>query len=432
MARGDADARLARAAGRLRPRAAVVVTGSELLRGGRRDANGPFLAEELTALGLEPARITLVGDEPEELEAALREGLSADLLVVSGGLGPTHDDRTVELLARAAGLGASVEPQLEQEIERVSRRIAERLGRPYAEFEEGVRKQATIPEGGRVIGIAGTAPGLVVEADSTVAVVLPGPPPELQRLWHAALEDEAVQRVLARTETPQYRVLRVYGVSESAVAKALSEAGGEPEGVQATICAHDGEIWIELFGDGEELAQAMRQALEPAVFAEDARPLEEHVLEASRSQGLSLATAESCTGGLVAARLTSVPGASDVFRGGVVAYENDVKLAQLGVPEETLTAHGAVSAETAAAMAAGARESLGADVAVAVTGVAGPEGGTPEKPVGLVYLHASAPGGEQGRELRLGGDRETVRRRATAAALHLVRELLAQSRHNSA
>lgn len=416
----------------MRPRAAVVVTGSELLRGGRRDANGPFLAKELTALGLEPARITLVGDEPEELEAALREGLSADLLVVSGGLGPTHDDRTVELLARAAGLATSVKPELEQQIEGVSRRIAERLGRPYAEFEQGVRKQATVPDGGRVIGIAGTAPGLVVDTEGAVAVVLPGPPPELQRLWRSALDDESVQRVLARMETPEYRVLRVYGVSESAVARALSEAGGEPEGVQATICAHDGEIWIELFGDGEELARTMRQALEPAVFAEDARPLEEHVLELAREQGLSLATAESCTGGLVAARLTSVPGASDIFRGGVVAYENDVKLAQLDVPEEVLAEHGAVSAETAAAMAAGARKSLGTDVAVSVTGIAGPDGGTPGKPVGLVYLHASGPAGEQGRELRLGGDREAIRRRATAAALHLLRELLAQSRHNSA
>jgi nicotinamide-nucleotide amidase len=416
----------------LRPRAAVVVTGSELVRGARRDANGPFLAEELTQRGLEPARITLVGDEPEELEAALREGLGADLLVVSGGLGPTHDDRTVELLARAAGLASGVVPELEQEIEGVSRRIAELLRRPYAEFEEGVRKQATVPDGGRVIGIAGTAPGLVVETDGAVAVVLPGPPPELRRLWQAALEDEGVQRVLARTEPPEHRVLRVYGVSESAVARALSEAGGEPEGVQATICAHDGEIWIDLFGAGGGLAETMRQALGPAVFAEDARPVEEHVLEAARALGLSLATAESCTGGLVAARLTSVPGASDVFRGGIVAYENDVKLAQLGVPEETLAAHGAVSAETAAAMAAGARESLRADVAVSVTGVAGPDGGTPEKPVGLVYLHVSAPEAEKGRELRLPGDREAVRRRATAAALHLVRDVLARSRHNSA
>ncbi len=414
------------------PRAAVVVTGSELLRGGRRDANGPFLAAELTSLGLEPARITLVGDEPDELEAALREGLEADLLVVSGGLGPTHDDRTVELLARAAGFQSSVLHALEQEIEGISRRIAERLGRPYAEFEDGVRKQATVPEGGRVIGIAGTAPGLVVETRGAVAIVLPGPPPELRRLWRSALDDEAVQQVLARAEAPEYRVLRLYGVSESAVARALAEAGGEPEGVQATICAHDGEIWVELFGEGGELAETLKTALAPAVFAEDTRPLEEHVLAASREQGLSLATAESCTGGLVAARLTSVPGASDVFRGGVVAYENDVKLAQLAVPEETLDEHGAVSAETAAAMAAGVRDSLGAEVAVAVTGIAGPDGGTPEKPVGLVFLHVSGPGAEQGRELRLPGDREAIRRRATAAALHLLREVLEQSRRNSA
>jgi PncC family amidohydrolase len=221
-------------------------------------------------------------------------------------------------------------------------------------------------------------------------------------------------------------------MSESAVARALSEAGGEPTGVQVTICAHDGEIWVELFGDGEELAGTLRQALEPAVFAEDTRPVEEHVLAVVRALGLSLATAESCTGGLVAAHLTSIPGASDVFRGGIVAYENEVKLAQLGVPEETLAAHGAVSAETAAAMASGARESLGADVSIADTGIAGPTGGTPEKPVGLVYLHASAPGVERGRELSLPGDRDAVRRRATAAALHLVREVLAQSRHTSA
>src|SRR5262245_14411273 len=146
-----------RSAPRASPRTIVVVTGSELIRGGRRDSNGRFLAEELTRLGLEPARITIVGDDPADLEPAIREGLEADLLVLSGGLGPTHDDRTVELLAHAAGLEAVVVPELAEEIEGVSRRIAERLGRPYAEFEEGVRKQATVPAGGRVIGIAGTA-----------------------------------------------------------------------------------------------------------------------------------------------------------------------------------------------------------------------------------------------------------------------------------
>lgn len=414
------------------PRAAVVVTGSELIRGGRRDANGPFLAEELTRLGLEPARITLVGDEPAELEAALREGLEADLLVVSGGLGPTHDDRTVEVLARAAGLEAAVDRDLERQIEDISRRLAERFRRPYAEFEQGVSKQATVPAGGRVIGIAGTAPGLVVETAGAVAIVLPGPPPELRRLWRAALEDVAVRRVLEQVELRERRVLRTYGVSESAVAKSLTEAGGEPEGVQTTICAHDGEIWIELFGEGGALAETLREALAPYVFAEDDRPAEEIVLELAREGGLSLGTAESCTGGLVAARLTSVPGASDVFKGGIVAYENDVKLAQLGVPEETLAAHGAVSAEAAAAMARGGRESLGADVVVAITGVAGPGGGTEEKPVGLVYLHVSGPDGEKARELRLPGDREAIRKRATAAALHLVRAVLSQRRRSPA
>jgi nicotinamide-nucleotide amidase len=416
----------------LSQRASVLVTGSELVRGSRRDANGPFLAEELTRLGLEPVRITIVGDDADRLEEAIREGLACDLLVTSGGLGPTHDDRTVELVARAAGLEAPVDEELAQEIEAISRTIAVRFNRPYAEFEAGVRKQATVPAGGRVIGIAGTAPGLVVETEGAVVVVLPGPPPELERLWHAALADEAVQRVVSLARTPERRVLRAYGVSESAVAQALAEAGGEPEGVEATICAHDGEIWAELFGPGEELATTLRKALGAAVFAEDDRPVEELVLELAREQGLTVGTAESCTGGLVAARLTSVPGASDVLRGGIVAYENDVKLAQLDVPEEILVAHGAVSAETAAAMADGARRSLGADVAVAVTGIAGPGGGTLEKPVGLVHLHAAAPDRALARELHLPGDREAIRRRATAAALHLLRALLAPGRHTSA
>jgi competence/damage-inducible protein CinA-like protein len=411
------------------PQATVLVTGSELIRGGRRDSNGPFLADELTRLGLEPARITIVGDEPALLEPAIREALETDLLVLSGGLGPTHDDRTVELLARAAGLELNVVGELAAEIEGISRRIAERFGRPYAEFEEGVRKQATVPEGGRVIGIAGTAPGLVVETRGAVAVVLPGPPPELRRLWGEALADEAVRGVPERAQAPERRILRVYGLSESAVARALAEAGGEPEGVQATICAHAGEIWVELFGDAEALTTDLRGALGEAVFVEDDRPVEEIVLDLARVRGLSLGTAESCTGGMVAARLTSVPGASDVFRGGIVAYENEVKAERLGVPLSVLDSHGAVSAQTAAAMAQGAREAVGADVAVADTGIAGPGGGSPEKPVGLVYLHASGPDADEARELQLPGDREAVRVRATAAALHLLRSLLTQTRH---
>jgi nicotinamide-nucleotide amidase len=420
-----------------RPRGFVVATGSELVRGDRTDRNGPFLASELLRLGVEPARIAIVGDDPAELEAALREGLEADLCLVSGGLGPTHDDRTVELVARVAGRELVLDPALEAEIEDVSRRIAERLRRPYADFEAGVRKQATLPEGAEPLGLAGTAPGFVLQGTSTV-VVLPGPPPELRRLWPRALETEAVRRVLERAEAPERRVLRFYGASESEIARALAESGGEGEGVQATICARDFEIHVDLMVEpggeqrADELALALRERVGPYLFAEDERRVEELVLDACRTHGLTLVTAESCTGGLVAARLTSVAGSSDVVLGGVVAYANGIKTGELGVSAELLERHGAVSAEAAEAMAAGARTRLGAGVAVAVTGIAGPGGGTEQKPVGLVYLHAQCPSGDLARELNLPGDREAIRGRATAAALHLVRMLLAQSRDEDA
>ena len=416
-----------------RPRAVIVVTGSELVRGDRRDLNGPFLAAELAALGIEPARIVIVGDAPDELEGALRLGLDADLCVVSGGLGPTLDDRTVELVARVLGRELEVDPELERQIEAVSRGHAERLRRPYADFEAGVRKHASLPVRAESLGLAGTAPGFVLEADGPLFVVLPGPPPELRRLWAAALESGPVRAELARTEPPERRTLRFYGVSESAVARALEEAGGEGEGVEATICARDFEIHVDLVVEPEggpradAIANALRTQVGESLFSEDERSIAELVLDLCRSRGLTLATAESCTGGLVAARLTAVPDSSEVFRGSVVAYADDVKERELGVTAELLAAHGAVSAEVAAAMAAGVRQRLGTDIGVSVTGVAGPGGGTPEKPVGLVYLHASGPEGELAAEFSVPADRETIRVRATVAALHLLRRLLAQS-----
>jgi nicotinamide-nucleotide amidase len=417
-----------------RPRAVVLVTGSELVRGDRRDANGPFLAGELVRLGLEPARITIVGDALDELEAALTEGLDSDLLLISGGLGPTHDDRTIELLAAAAGRELAVDPQLEGDIERVSQQIAERLRRPYADFAAGVRKQATLPTGGTSLGLAGTAPGVVLPTSGTVAVALPGPPSELRRLWQSALESDAVRTVLARARPPGRRVLRFFGASESAVAQALADAGGDGDGVEATICARDFEIHVDLFVQpgaderADDLAAALRAPLQRYLFAEDERPIAEIVLSLCRARGLSLTTAESCTGGMVAERITSVPGSSDVFAGSVVAYSNSLKHHLLGISTDLLERHGAVSAEVAAAMTAGARMQLGSDVAVATTGIAGPAGGTPEKPVGLVYLHGATPDGERGRELNLPGDREQIRRRSAVAALHLLRTLLTQKR----
>jgi nicotinamide-nucleotide amidase len=416
-----------------RPRAAIVVTGSEIVRGQRTDRNGPFLARELLERGLEPDRITVVGDGEEELESALREALRADLCVVSGGLGPTHDDRTVELLARAAGRSLAVVPELEREIERISRGYAERMRRPYVEFEVGVRKQATLPAGAVSLGLAGTAPGVLLEMDDRVAIALPGPPPELQRLWRNALAAAPMQRLLARATPRDRRILRFFGVGESSVARALAEAGGDGDGVEATICVHEYEVQVDLFVQpgaeqrGSELENALAASLERYLFTRDGRSVEELVLGLCRARGVTIAAAESCTGGLVAARLTSVPGASDAFLGSIVAYSDNIKQEQLDVSEQTLRQHGAVSAETAAAMAMGARRRLGADVAVSVTGIAGPSGGTAEKPVGRVYIHAESPDAEIARELDLPGGRDSVRRRATATALHLVRRLLAQS-----
>jgi nicotinamide-nucleotide amidase len=416
-----------------RPRAVFVITGSELVRGERTDLNGPFLAREALSLGLEPARILIVGDREEELEAALRLGLDADLCVTSGGLGPTHDDRTVELVARAAGVGLELRDDLHEEIGGISRAFAERMRRPYADFEEGVRKQATLPVGAISLGLAGTAPGSVLDTGATVVVVLPGPPRELQRLWPRALETDPVRRVLERAQPPERRVLRFFGASESAIARALREAGGERDGVETTICARDFEIYVDLVvqpgseGEADELEAALVEPLEEYLFSRDERTVEEIVLELSRARGLTLGTAESCTGGMVAARLTSVPGSSDVFRGGVVAYANELKERELGVPAETLREHGAVSRETALAMAEGARTRLGVDVAVSVTGVAGPDGGTEEKPVGLVHLAAVGPDGPVAHEFNVPGDRATIRSRSTVMALHLLRRLLTQS-----
>ena len=331
-----------------------------------------------------------------------------------------------------------LDPALEREIGGVVRGLSERFRRPYEEFESGVRKQATIPAGAESLGLAGTAPGLVLEVDASVVVVLPGAAGRAPAVVGAGTRDGAVQRVLEAASRPDHRILRFFGLPESAVARVVERAGGEGEGVDITICAHDLEVQVDLVvrpgaeGHADALQQALAEELPRALFADDERPVEELVLDLAREQGFSIAAAESCTGGLVAARLTSVPGSSEAFAGGVVAYDNRLKRDLLGVSDDILSRHGAVSAETAAAMAQGVRGAVGADVGVSVTGVAGPGGGTPEKPVGLVHLHASTPTAEEAMELHLPGDRAAVRRRAAASALHLLRRVLAQSRHTQA
>jgi nicotinamide-nucleotide amidase len=327
-----------------------------------------------------------------------------------------------------------VDAGIEAQIEARSRLVAERLKRPYADFAPGVRKQAAVPEGAVIAGLVGTAPALVLELDGgRVAVVLPGPPRELQPLWAEALETEPLRRLVARAQPPERRIMRFYGVSESALAQALDSAGGDGNGVEMTICARETEMHVDLFvtPGAEERADTLETAflapLRQYLFSRTEDPIEALILDRCRERGLTLATAESCSGGLVAGRLTSVPGSSDVFAGGIVSYANRIKESELGVPEEVLAEYGAVSRETALAMARGARERLGVDVAVSVTGVAGPGGGTEEKPVGLVYLCASGPGGERERDFVLPGDRESIRLRATVGALHLVHALVSKT-----
>ena len=422
-----------------RPRAVIVVTGSELVRGERTDLNGPFLARSLLALGVEPSRIHVVGDDPAELEAAVADAVAAaDLVATSGGLGPTHDDRTVRIVAKVAGLAVRVDEELEAQIEGVSRMVAERMKRPYADFSDGVTKQATIPVPSTVLGLAGTAPGLVVEAGGTPVVILPGPPGELQRLWPRALEAPEVRRVLDGGSPPLRRTLRFFGPGESQVAQAFQEAGGDGDGLEVTICARNFEIHVDLLAEPAaedrllELESALEQRLGRFLYSSDGRTVEELVLDRCRALGWSLATAESCTGGLVAAGLTAIPGSTDVVVGGVVAYANEVKISELGVDPALIEEHGAVSAQVAEAMARGARERLNVDVAVSVTGIAGPGGGSEEKPVGLVYFHAETPEASKGGFFNFPGDRDSIRRRAVVGTLQLLRRLLEQNRDEAA
>ena len=413
-----------------RPTAALLVTGQELLLGLVADANTRFLAHELDELGIELQRVSIVGDGHDEIAQGLRELAAHDLVITSGGLGPTHDDRTVAAVADVAGAALAVDEAVLATVSAITAEYARRRGTDPALNRDGDRKQALVPHGATVIPPAGTAPGLLLALGDCHVLVLPGPPRELAAVWRDALELEPIVALRDRAGTLLRHTLRVYGAGEPVVARAFAAAGGDAGGTRTTICARQLEVEVTVRAEPgseaglEALVAGLRERLGDAVYAEDERPLAEHVLEVLRRQGLRLAVAESCTAGLVAARLADIPGSSDVLMGGVIAYANEIKQALLGVPAELLAEFGAVSAECARAMAAGARAATGADVGVSVTGVAGPGGGSAQKPVGLVYLQVSAPGREEARELRLPGDRAQVRESAAVAALQLVRTTL--------
>ncbi len=416
-------------------RAGIVVTGTEVLSGRVQDRNGPWLSDRLLELGVELAHITICGDRPQDIEAQLRflADQRVDLILTSGGLGPTADDMTVEVVARFSGRELVLDEQLEQRIYRILEPLMKRFQHwdPDA-MRAANRKQALIPEGATVIDPVGTAPGVIVPG-KPVVVVLPGPPRELQPMWRVAVESEPVREAIAGRTDYEQATVRMFGLPESGLAETLREAEHDVEGferLEITTCLRRGEIEMVTRYEPaaaaayESLLALLRERHARDIFSEDGSPIDD--LVAALLQGRRLATAESCTAGLLAARLTDRPGSSAYVEGGVVAYANEAKADLLGVDPALIEAHGAVSEEVAEAMAAGALERFGADTAVAITGIAGPDGGSEEKPVGTVIWSVGLRGGETlTRRALLPGDRTDVRERATTVAMHLLRRALA-------
>jgi len=415
-------------------RAGIVVTGTEVLTGRIADRNGPWLSEQLAERGVEVAHILVVGDRPEDLEAALRfmaaEGM--DLIVTSGGLGPTADDLTAEVVGGFAGREMVLDEEMEEKIAEILRGFARRFNFDPEAVREANRKQAIVPEGSIALDPVGTAPGLVVPADGSVVVVLPGPPRELQPMWPVALETAPVTAVLERATPLHGYTLRMFGIPESEIAKSLRELEQEgvalPE-VEITTCLRRGEIEIDVrYRDGAiATADAVRTGLQSRhsrhLFSLDGETIDAQVAQLLAGRRLGLA--ESCSGGLLAARVTDLPGASAYMAGGVVAYSNEAKAELLGVDSGLIEAKGAVSLEVAEQMAIGALGRFEADVAVAVTGIAGPDGGTEEKPVGYVCFHALlADGTALARDPVIPGSRADIRERSALVGMHLLRLLL--------
>lgn len=413
------------------------MTGTEVLTGRVQDRNGPWLADRLLELGVDLAHITLCGDRPDDVEAQLRflAGQGVDLVITSGGLGPTADDLTVATVARFCGRSLVLDEALEQKIADILRTLtARREGVDFDAVMAANRKQAMVPEGAHVLDPVGTAPGVVVPGAPTV-LVLPGPPRELQPMWRAAVATEALQQAIAGRTQYEQRTVRMFGLPESGLAETLRSAEREVPGfdrLEITTCLRRGELEIvtRYEPDGADaysaLADYLREHHGSAIFSEDGALVDD--LVADRLAGRRIATAESCTAGLLAARLTERPGSSAHVAGGVVAYANAAKTEVLGVDQQLIEAHGAVSEPVAVAMADGALRHFAADTAVAITGIAGPGGGTAEKPVGTVcFCIRLADGRTVTRTLRLPGNRSDIRERSTTVAMHLLLRTLGEA-----
>lgn len=418
-------------------RAGIVVTGTEVLTGRIQDLNGPWLADRLLELGVELAYVTQCGDRADDIEAQLRflADQGVDLIITSGGLGPTADDLTVATVARFAGRELLLDGPLEARIAEILRTLM--AGRPGVDFEAVMaanRKQAMVPAGAEILDPVGTAPGIVLSAagDGPTVVVLPGPPRELQPMWSRAVESPAVQQAIAgRTEYRQETV-RMFGLAESGLAETLREAESRIDGfsdLEITTCLRRGELEIVTRYEPPAaraytaLIDLLRDRHRTELFSTDGALVDDQV--AALLSGRRFATAESCTAGLLAARIADRAGSSAYLVGGVVSYSNEAKVELLGVDAALIDRHGAVSEPVARAMAEGALARFDADTAVGITGIAGPGGGSAEKPVGTVCFGVALSGRPTlVRTLRLPGDRSDVRERSTTVAMHMLRNEL--------
>lgn len=421
-------------------RAGILITGNEVLNATIRDENSPWLAGELADEGVALDRVLVVPDD----DLAIQEGLEhlasrgVDLILTTGGLGPTEDDRTAACVGRFAGQPMVLDPDMESKIFDILNRYAAARGNdvPLQGLDEANRKQAMVPAGALTLDPVGTAPGLVVPGpEGVVVVVLPGPPRELRPMWAAAVKTEPVAEILRSAAELTTTRVRMFGVPESQLAAELREieanVGSGYRELEVTTCLRKGELEIDLrYRPGgapfaEEVVDGLSRRFPDALFSTDGSTIDEIIASLLTERGLTVGVAESCTAGILAARLASRPGASRYLAGGVVSYSNEAKQSLLGVRPETIAAHGAVSPETASEMAAGIRERLATDIGIGITGIAGPDGGSEEKPVGYVCFEVEGgPLGSLNADPTIPGDRTAIRERSGLVAMHLLRRLL--------
>ncbi len=409
--------------------AAVVLSGNELLDGRIRDANGTLVCDDLSARGVKVTSCMTVADDKELLTTALRSALASrpDLLIVGGGLGTTHDDLTAECLAVVLGVELEEDAVALAMLEDSLRAVAERRQTTVRELMPQARRQAFLPRGMEPLPPAGVAPGMSGVCEGTRIYAFPGVPAEFRAMWSHVVEGLVRDDFFPAVRT---RVLRIVGSGEPPVAAALATVPHDL--LETGITIGGGEVTVKLryphapkaLRQAETVVAALKEAV--TVYSSDGRTVDEVVADWLIGRGESVAVAESCTGGLLGGRITSRNGSSTYFQGGVISYANEVKTALLGVSPADLDVHGAVSAEVAAQMSAGVRSVCRSTYGMSVTGVAGPGGGTPDKPVGLVFIGCSGPNGTRVVREQFHGDRDSVRALSVTRALHLLREYIGE------